>query len=339
MGDEGSERRLRISLSDLEMGFDMPEDMGRNYLDLETGKVVCVPPGDGFADFDDEEAEEAGILDAEAIEEGYGTRYIALPPEDKREAYRGMEAFAAAVTDPELRSRLWDALQGRGAFRRFDDVLHSEPREENRYREFTRERFRERVLAWIEEEGIDVEVVDDRPVYQPEPDRLDPRPKMIEESLGFTRKARQLPGVLRIALIGSLVTDKAGPKDVDLLVTVADDMDLEPLAALGRKLQGRMQNISRGGEVFLADPRGAYLGRTCPWRECRPGIRMSCDALHCGRRPYLHDDLQVVKLDAALVVAPPVELWPEVKARVPVPDDLERGLLEPLRADAVKTRG
>jgi len=80
------------------------------------------------------------------------------------------------------------------------------------------------------------------------------------------RAASRLPGVLRIALIGSLTTDEPDPKDADLLVTVADDADLAPLATLGRKLQGHAQSFNRGGEVFLADPRGNYLGRTCPWK-------------------------------------------------------------------------
>jgi hypothetical protein len=149
--------------------------------------------------------------------------------------------------------------------------------------------------------------------------------------LAFITAARALPGVLRIALIGSLATDKPDPKDVDLLTTVADDADLTPLATLGRKLSGHLQGHNLGGEVFLADAAGNYLGRACPWKECRPGIRMSCDALHCGRRPFLHDDLKAVTLPKSLIKAPPIELWPQVVARVAVPADIEQGLLEPLR--------
>jgi hypothetical protein len=138
-------------------------------------------------------------------------------------------------------------------------------------------------------------------------------------------------GVTRIALIGSLTTEEPDPKDVDLLVTVTDDMDLAPLARLGRKLQGHAQSLARGGEVFLADPRDNYLGRTCPCKRCGPSIRISCDALHCGRRPYLHDDLETISLDKSLILAPPVELWPQIVTRVPVPQDVEQELLLPLR--------
>jgi hypothetical protein len=159
------------------------------------------------------------------------------------------------------------------------------------------------------------------------------RSLLLSEVLAFVRAARQLAGVLRIALIGSLTTAKAEPKDADLLVSVADDANLDPLARLGRRLLGRAQSINRGGEVFLADPPGRYLGRTCPWKECRPGIRRSCDALNCGRRHYLHDDLKTIRLDAGLIVDPPLELWPQLVVRVSVPEDVERVLLAPLREE------
>jgi hypothetical protein len=151
--------------------------------------------------------------------------------------------------------------------------------------------------------------------------------------LAFTQAACRIPGVTRIALIGSLTTNKPDPKDADMLVTVTDDADLTLLAAHGRKLLGHGQSRNRGGEVFLANPRGAYLGRTCPWKDCRPGVRMSCDARHCGQRHYLHDDLDAIRLPRALVAAPPIELWPEVIMHVTPPADVESLLLTPLRAD------
>jgi predicted nucleotidyltransferase len=57
------------------------------------------------------------------------------------------------------------------------------------------------------------------------------------------RAAKRLPGITRIALIGSLTTNKANPKDADLLLSVTDDTDLTSLARLTRKLQGHAQTI------------------------------------------------------------------------------------------------
>ncbi len=150
------------------------------------------------------------------------------------------------------------------------------------------------------------------------------RGKLLEAALWFVRSAVELPGVRRIALIGSIMTGRASPKDVDLLVYVTDDLDLTALAGLGRRLKGRLQSHSRGADVFLADERGRYIGRTCSWKVCRPGVRASCDALHCGRRPYLHDDLKTVRLADALIAAPPLELWPGVVRKCTAPADVER---------------
>jgi len=96
-------------------------------------------------------------------------------------------------------------------------------------------------------------------------------------------------------------------------------------------LAGHAQQLNRGADVSLVNEAGEYLGRTCHWRECGPGIRQSCDAQHCGRRHYLHDDLGSVRLPPDLVKEPPIELWPALLARVKAQHDVEDRLLAPLR--------
>lgn len=153
--------------------------------------------------------------------------------------------------------------------------------------------------------------------------RQDVRQRMLEEVLRFVRKASGVDAVRSISLLGSITTPKANPKDVDLLVVVSDAADLAPLAACGRQLQGRLQSIDHGADIFLAGESGTYLGRTCSWRECRPGIRISCRADHCGRRPYLSDDLSRLRLSAETVANPAAQLWPRVVRRCPLPADVE----------------
>jgi hypothetical protein len=177
------------------------------------------------------------LLEAAQVEAGYGARYIAVPQADSSEGYRDMEAFIIAVRDERLQDRLWRAISGRGAFRYFKDVLDDYPRERERWFEFEESRLRQRVLDWLESEGIE-------PIIEPPPARdrlLSPpsaRARLIAEILAFVRAASRLPGVIRIALIGSLTTDEPDPKDADLLVTLTNEADLAPLARLGRQLQG-----------------------------------------------------------------------------------------------------
>lgn len=153
---------------------------------------------------------------------------------------------------------------------------------------------------------------------------------LLDAVLQFTRRAHLLPGVLRIALIGSLTTPKSNPKDADVLVTVEPEMILTDLARLGRQLKGQGQTRNSGADIFLAHPDHQYIGRICGWRECQFGVRVSCRANHCGHREYLNDDLQVVKLDTQLIAHPPVELWPAVICRQNVPVDVTQRLLAPL---------
>jgi predicted nucleotidyltransferase len=89
------------------------------------------------------------------------------------------------------------------------------------------------------------------------------RNHLLSEVRHFVERARVCPGVRRIALIGSLVTDKDNPKDADVLVTVDDDADLTQLATAGRTLKGHAQSRNKGADIFLSDPAGNYIGRIC----------------------------------------------------------------------------
>jgi hypothetical protein len=140
--------------------------------------------------------------------------------------------------------------------------------------------------------------------------------------------ARDCPGVLRIALLGSLTSTKATPKDADVLITIDGVIELTQLARAGRRLQGFAQTMNLGADIFLADERGRYIGRICHYRRCYP--RVACLAQNCGLREHLNDDLQVVTLSNKLIAAPPVTVWPNVVRRVAVPSDVEELLLTEL---------
>jgi len=149
--------------------------------------------------------------------------------------------------------------------------------------------------------------------------------------LAFVRAARSLPGVHRIALVGSLATDKPVPKDADVLVTIDAAMDLARLAAVGRRLKGAGRSINLSADIFLADAGGRYIGRVCRYRECH--MRVLCGAQHCGQRQHLNDDLHVVTLKPNLIAAPPIELWPHIVRRVAVPTDTEALLVMKLEKE------
>jgi hypothetical protein len=165
----------------------------------------------------------------------------------------------------------------------------------------------------------------------PSPSVAEPRRPLLLAVMSFVLAARACPGVQRISLLGSILTAKAIPKDIDVLVTIEGAMDLTALARAGRRLMGTAQTINLGADIFLADTTGCYLGRICHYRECHP--RVLCRAQHCGRRDHLNDDLHIVTLSQKLIASPPVDLWPNVVRRLSVPVDVEKTLVSKLERD------
>lgn len=88
------------------------------------------------------------------VEKDLGGRYLALPHPDSREAYTDLEEFIATLKDGRLANHLSAAIRGRGAFRRFKDVLLDYPEEEKRWFEFKSARLQNRVKEWLESEDI-----------------------------------------------------------------------------------------------------------------------------------------------------------------------------------------
>jgi uncharacterized protein DUF6932 len=154
--------------------------------------------------------------------------------------------------------------------------------------------------------------------------RVEPghRVYLLEAAVRFTRAVSQLRGIQSVSLLGSITTTRPNPKDIDLLVVITEEADVAALATQARRLQGSAQQVNLGADIFLADDQGNYLGRTCPWKNCQPGIRVACDALNCGQRPHLHDDLDVIRLSRETVQAPPITIWPAVIRRCDVPEDV-----------------
>jgi len=161
------------------------------------------------------------------------------------------------------------------------------------------------------------------------------RKELIEFVREFVLSAGQINGLNQISMIGSLLTDKIKPKDADILCCIEDNLELKYLAKLGRRLQGKTGSIGGGADIFLSNNDNDYIGRICIWKDCRPGVRQSCDAQNCGKREYLHDDLQVIKLSKELIVDPPLVLYPKIIRNIKVPDDVEEILLNGILDNAI----
>jgi hypothetical protein len=147
-----SPRRVPVNWDDLEMALTTNVAEWTCYLDVRTGEVQMVPL-DRLGEDEDGPSEEE--LDA-ALEAGH---LIPVEPLGSRVEYSWMADFVATVDDARLRDRLEVALDGRGAFRRFKNVLLDFPAERERWFAFRGERLRAAALAWLAEQEIEATTV------------------------------------------------------------------------------------------------------------------------------------------------------------------------------------
>lgn len=114
------------------------------YLDLDSGEVLLLSEYVGD--------EETGELE-EQIEEN-SDRYERIPRAESHEGYRDMVDFIVTLENEHLAELLGVAIDGKGAFGRFKDVLLDHPEEEERWFRFKDERMEARALEWLGDIGV-----------------------------------------------------------------------------------------------------------------------------------------------------------------------------------------
>jgi hypothetical protein len=129
-------RTLPVDLDQLASFLEGDPLYGKARVDLKTGQVRPYGP-----DYD---------IDDDADDED---RWLYVESQGSRDGYRDMERFIATVKDPEIADRLQIAITGKGAFRRFKDVLARWPEELARYFLLCEERQRGRARAWLAGKG------------------------------------------------------------------------------------------------------------------------------------------------------------------------------------------
>jgi hypothetical protein len=117
------------------------------YLDLETGEILLI------SDYMDDE--EIGKLKDQIDEDS--DRYERIPEAESHQGYEDMVDFIATVKDERLAELLEVTINGKGAFRRFKDVLLNYPEERERWFHFRDDRVQEKALEWLSD--IDVSLI------------------------------------------------------------------------------------------------------------------------------------------------------------------------------------
>ncbi|MDX2683480.1 UPF0158 family protein [Streptomyces sp. NY05-11A] len=154
-GDEELAHQLRTAMGDAATPLLRPLAVDLEMLAMllegdlaETGGRIDLSTGECWPAFTDELERGAGIEEADDLE-----RWLYVPALGARAGYRDMELFIDGLGDIALADRLRIVITGRGAFRRFKDILARDEQAWRRYHRLSDERQRGRARAWLVEEG------------------------------------------------------------------------------------------------------------------------------------------------------------------------------------------
>lgn len=165
-------KKLDVDWGDLVGAFEQGSLEAVFYLDLGSGRLVLLSEdllgmGEEIGAAEEDPYREIREVQ-EAVDAG-SERYLPIPVQDSHEGWRDMEAFISTVRDGRLARRLERAIEGRGAFRYFRDVLREHPQEETRWRAFEQRAVHQRIVDWLESEGVELANVPEPPeVVNPE---------------------------------------------------------------------------------------------------------------------------------------------------------------------------
>ena len=216
----GPLRDVPVDWEALEDAFENNAPEVHSYLHLVTGEVLRVV--DGVAD------------PQMHVRIASDPNYLRIDPVSSREQYRWMERFIPMVEEGDLRSKLTVAIDGKGAFRRFKDVLMAFGPDREKWFTFRSERLRTFMEAWLSAHAIKAIP---RPQWlEPGEDResadaMSPgqsRARFVvgessPESEGGPRSSsgrRRSAEASRAHLVE--LADALGPRDLDVLVTFAE---------------------------------------------------------------------------------------------------------------------
>jgi|HubBroStandDraft_2_1064218.scaffolds.fasta_scaffold60189_3 hypothetical protein len=234
-------REVPVDWESLEDAFENNAPEVHSYLHLTTGEVLRVV--DGVAD---------PQMHVRIASDG---NYLRIDPVSSREQYRWMERFIPMVEDNDLRGKLTQAIDGKGAFRRFKDVLMTFGEDREKWFTFRSERLRTFMEAWLSAHAIRATprpqwAEGAAPDSELSPDSVVSTPDVEGPKSTSGRRARNAEAS-REQL--REIVETLGPRDLDALVAFAEFLKARRAA---RGFAHHHEHLQAEREVGLA-PRSA----------------------------------------------------------------------------------
>lgn len=140
---------MKVKLEMIIEAIEMADDVSEGFLNMDTMEILWLNDY-----FDSEENEENEKISSEI--DNHFDRYLRLPTQWDIHEYSIMEDFIDSLEDTHIQNKLYRAINGRGAFRRFKDTVY--------YLDIEKEwfQYRDKAIAdiarrWCKENKIDCE--------------------------------------------------------------------------------------------------------------------------------------------------------------------------------------
>jgi len=204
---QGPLREVPVDWEALEDAFENNAPEVHSYLHLTTGEVLRVV--DGVAD---------PQMHVRIASDG---NYLRIDPVSSREQYRWMERFIPMVDDTDLRGKLAQAIDGKGAFRRFKDVLMSYATDRERWFAFRSERLRTFMEAWLTAHAI---LAVARPAWSDAPPapESEAAPDSASEEGPKSQSGRRTRNADSLRQQLRELAELLGPRDLDMITSFAE---------------------------------------------------------------------------------------------------------------------
>ncbi len=134
-------RPLTIDMHRLEFALD-GRDTAEYYLDLESGEIRAIFPGDPTP----------GVMDKYDIQQD---RYLHIAPLELAQAIAMREAFLFTQHDPIAHAVLSNALKGRKPLRTFDFKLEDFPTVREAWLRYQTVQLREYAASWLRDNDLE----------------------------------------------------------------------------------------------------------------------------------------------------------------------------------------
>ena len=245
----GPTREVPVDWEALEDAFENNAPEVHSYLHLTTGEVLRVV--DGVAD---------PQMHVRIASDG---NYLRIDPVSSREQYRWMERFIPMVDEPDLRGKLAHAIDGKGAFRRFKDVLMSFGVDRERWFMFRSERLRTFMEAWLTAHAIRATPrpqwadAPPGPESEPIPDSMAPSSAQLDGEGPKSSSGRRARNAEASRQHLRELAESLGPRDLDTLASFGEFLKARR-AARGfahhheHKMAQRAERISKSDALDAA---------------------------------------------------------------------------------------